>query len=708
MTTTGIENNYSKMIIKTYTFNKPNIVQELIEDAVYDNIIMQNTDLVGYPGQPGLPVYNARLLLPPKTKVDKINIHPGERILLGSGFNIKPIGESVPISMINITKLPKPNTDIYTLNNIFPDKSYTKFNTYSYRGYNIIILGLNPIQYIPSTGELYYFKEISISIQTTENEKTNLLLRNIRNDEINLLSKIDNPSNIIFYKKFNNILTSNKYELLILTSEELKNSFEPLKEFHNNENIRTEIKTLKDISFKIENISPEDIRDFIRDEYLKNGIEYLLIGGDTNVIPVKNLYLGNYLNTDYFGPSDLYYSCLDGTFNYDNDGRWGEPNDGENGEDVDLVAEVYVGRACVNNSSEVNNFIEKTINYIELDYNYNVSLLLGEELSSQPLTWGADYMDELINESSSNSYSTIGIPPEDYRIEKLYDRDSPNNIWSKFELINKLNNDVQIISHIGHTSYDFSMRLDKDDISLLNNAKPFFVYSQGCHSGGFDTDDCFAEYLTVKTRYGAFAGIWNARYGWFSLGGTNGASQRLHREFWDAVFGEEITNIGKANQDSKEDLLHIINYPYIRWCSYQLNLLGDPTLQFNNKNMDNKPPTDPLKPSKEKIEGIYHLKTVSLDSNGDDIYYKWDFGDGSYSNWIGPYRSHEEIEISYNWSKIGIYKVRVKARDEHRTESNWSDYLLVRVPLYNIDLDYSHNFIQQIINFLKECIIINK
>ena len=29
-------------------------------------------------------------------------------------------------------------------------------------------------------------------------------------------------------------------------------------------------------------------------------------------------------------PSDLYYSCLDGTYNYDGDDRWGEPTDGDN------------------------------------------------------------------------------------------------------------------------------------------------------------------------------------------------------------------------------------------------------------------------------------------------------------------------------------------------------------------------------------------
>ena len=66
----------------------------------------------------------------------------------------------------------------------------------------------------------------------------------------------------------------------------------------------------------------------------------------------------------------------------------------------------------------------------------------------------------------------------------------------------------------------------------------------------------------------------NARYGFFWSFSTDGDSQRYNREFWDAVFGENITEIGRANQDSKEDNLYIINRSTMRWCYYQLNLFG--------------------------------------------------------------------------------------------------------------------------------------
>jgi hypothetical protein len=42
---------------------------------------------------------------------------------------------------------------------------------------------------------------------------------------------------------------------------------------------------------------------------------------------------------------------------------YGEPNDGPNGGEVDLMAEVYVGRAPVDSHRELSNFVSKTIGY---------------------------------------------------------------------------------------------------------------------------------------------------------------------------------------------------------------------------------------------------------------------------------------------------------------------------------------------------------
>jgi len=616
------EKNEINQIIKTYKFNKPLIEKYIINNTTYDKISIKNTTNLGNPGDPNLPKYGVKILIPPKTEVKEIEIIPGEKKYLGSGYNIEPIGESIPISMINYSEILEQNITIYNSNEIIPKKLFTNFDTHFFRGYSILTLTLNPVTYNPYYGDLFYYKELTVNIKIIEIEKTNMLFRNLIKDENKLINKIDNPNEIgLYFKNFENIFTKNNYDLLIITSEELKNIFESLKHIHDSENIRTEIKTLNDISLFPSLITPEDIREFIKNEYINNGIEYVLIGGDDNIIPSKQLFLGKYNNINYYGPSDLYYACLDGTYNYDGDSKWGESTDGENGGDVDLIAEVYVGRACVNTTSEANNFVYKTKNFIESNNKSNTVLMVAEKLSSKPKTWGGDYLDEIINESNNSGFKTIGFSKKDYNIETLYERDMPNNNWETEDIINKINDGVSIINHLGHSSLEYSMKLHNYDIYSLTNDEPFFVYSQGCTSGAFDYDNCIAEEFTVKTNNGAFAGIWNARFGWYALGSTNGASHRFHREFWDAIFGENINTIGKANQDSKEDLLFTINYFTSRWVYYQLNLLGDPTLSFNNTIND--PPNKPIKPIKEKTLDGYKFKTSSFDNEGDEIFYKW-------------------------------------------------------------------------------------
>jgi hypothetical protein len=374
------------------------------------------------------------------------------------------------------------------------------------------------------------------------------------------------------------------YDLLIITTDTLKSGFEPLKQAHDAMGVQTVIKTLTDIGGS----DLESIRNYIRNAYTNWGVNYVLIGGDNGIVPAPMLWVsGMDENTTYYEdtmPSDLYYACLDGPYNYNGNNKWGEPDDGTNGGDVDLIAEVYVGRACVDNTADVNNFVTKTVAYINKDSQnefFTRTYLAGEYLGDYGIaSYSGVYLDQLVNGSTDDGYTTVGIPSSAYTINKLYD--SPDYSWSASAIISIINSGVHIINHLGHANYVYDMKLSTNDVDALTNPsnRTCFIYSQGCMAGGFDNGDCIAEHFTVKTTHAAFAGIWNARYGFFWSYSTDGDSQRLHRQFWDAVFNEKISEIGRANHDSKEDNLPIIGRSCIRWCYYETNLFGDPSLKI--------------------------------------------------------------------------------------------------------------------------------
>jgi len=69
----------------------------------------------------------------------------------------------------------------------------------------------------------------------------------------------------------------------------------------------------------------------------------------------------------------------------------------------------------------------------------------------------------------------------------------------------------------------------------------------------------------------------------------------------------------------------------------------------------------------------YTFSTNTTDPEGDQIYYKFDWGNGEKSEWIGPYNSGDIGSASYIWQEGGDYEVRAKAKDIHNKESNWSE-----------------------------------
>ncbi len=87
----------------------------------------------------------------------------------------------------------------------------------------------------------------------------------------------------------------------------------------------------------------------------------------------------------------------------------------------------------------------------------------------------------------------------------------------------------------------------------------------------------------------------------------------------------------------------------------------------------NLPPTDldVDGPTSGRINIDYNYTVSAVDPDGDDIYYYVDWGDGTDTGWVGPYKSSEIVVFSHSWSARGFYSVKVKAKDIYDAESNW-------------------------------------
>ena len=98
---------------------------------------------------------------------------------------------------------------------------------------------------------------------------------------------------------------------------------------------------------------------------------------------------------------------------------------------------------------------------------------------------------------------------------------------------------------------------------------------------------------------------------------------------------------------------------------------------------ENQRPNKPSKPTGQKRGKPgkeYTFSSTATEPDSEQLYYAWDWGDGNYSYWLGPYSSGEISKATYSWKKEGNYKVRVKGKDVHGGESDWSDSLTVTMP----------------------------
>jgi hypothetical protein len=276
-------------------------------------------------------------------------------------------------------------------------------------------------------------------------------------------------------------------------------------------------------------------------------------------------------------PTDLYFACLDGSWNHDGDGIWGEPTDGETGGDVDLLAEVCVGRVPVETAAEVTNFVARCLSTGQASASRFGACFAGEFLDSAGAQ-GGDALDTLMP-LFDNSFCPVSW---------LDDRPLAAAAWSASDALAALNRSPLLAAHFGHGAdygYDTTaMRLTTANLDALTNAQPFLLYSTACNAGAFDNlfgmADCIAEELVKRNAHGAFAVLANAREGWYDSNHEERYSGEFQKRFFDRILSDCQTRIGDAHQLAKQDLLGSVessgsNMPY-RWCLFGITLFGDP------------------------------------------------------------------------------------------------------------------------------------
>lgn len=421
---------------------------------------------------------------------------------------------------------------------------------------------------------------------------------------------------------------SNGYDYVIITTDDLKDSLTDFKNWKEELGYSVNITT---VSWIYDNYlgkdEPEKIRNFLIDKYDDWGINFVLIVGSLDSVPIRYCYAdpSNHKIYQWIIPTDYYYADLTGNWDTDGDGYYGEgvnfskvPPD--NWDDkVDFNAEVYVGRIPIDNATVVQAICNKTITYEQSSDSWKEKVLLlgaftdiyqGEikDIYSVDNGYFMDMLKSSIFEPNNLQVTTLyekeGLQPSPLTCDEPLNETNVlkywqegygivcwgghGDAWGAVRTVWKYDDGdgVPSGSEIERTSF---IRIE--NAKLLDNSKPTIVFSTSCLNAEpdrFTRDDNLGSALM---KNGAIIFIGSSRETWVGaskdyLQPVNWTGANAICQYFFTYLIEENQTCGQALYNSKMYCFESNLYNSLQ-VMYGLNLYGDPSLKIQNENIKN-------------------------------------------------------------------------------------------------------------------------
>ncbi|MDZ4803995.1 MAG: C25 family cysteine peptidase [Candidatus Eisenbacteria bacterium] len=403
-----------------------------------------------------------------------------------------------------------------------------------------------------------------------------------RRDVIRPLDSAATP----FSPRFRPSVDGSPVEMVIITSEALEPYFTPLAVWKTERGIPTVVRSTEWIRANYPNAVDlaSTIRRFIADAASRWGTEYVLLAGGSEIIPVR------YGKSLYFGgediPADMYYQCLDGTWNSDGDAFFGEGYNSSliTGDGCDLFPEVWLGRAAVSDSTTAQTFVSKNLTY-ERDPAPGYltrAMMMAEVLFPQHYSTG----DSIVYDGAYVAEQALSRFPPSFTLSRYYENFPPYAPLgalpeTKTAVVDAVNSGYGIIQHVGHGYINTmavgidGLTLGNPDVAAFSNGPRYsLLYSINCTSAAFDFN-CIGEEWLENATGGAVANVGSTR---FDFPGTGTEYQN---EFYRVLFGAPVPSLGEAFAGSKIPFIaESTSDSEHRWTQFAQVLLGDPSLRI--------------------------------------------------------------------------------------------------------------------------------
>jgi len=678
----------------------------------FSEIVMDEFGYTSSIGQPKLPAKTFLIGLPPEAKVINVEIIKKEQENLGC-HKIEPFQY---LNWDN-TKIDELEENSYA-KSTFPENVIEYYGVGKLGKYSYARLGFYPIIYNLDNNELLLYKSLTLKIKySMKKDYSNEQILSQNNDKVALKTIINFPSIKSFYSDTSSKIISNynNPNFIVITKDENVDALQSFKQWK--ESIGHSVKIVT-TSWIYNNYNgrdePEKIRNFIKSEYEKYFIKYVLIVGSHNSIPMRYFnIMGGDPESQYYKdrpdmivPTDYYYCDLDQDWNKDNDEYFGEEYQDEI-QNIAFSPEVFVGRIPLDSSDEIKNACNKIKDFESSNEEWkNKALLLGTILSyhneggmASDRTDTAILMNQIENNilkpsnyETTTMYEKEGMAPSEYDCDIPLTRENALNEWKKgYGLVSWsahgsgtritrrvwANDDGNLTKLPDYEEIERPTLFDNFDYLYLNEDISSIVFSCSCRNSYPEVTNNLGKTL-IKNGAVGFIGATRSVYypgNWDDV--NDGGAMYIDYQFFNNLV-KEGQSCGEAIHYSKysfrEKYCHSTSggsyLTYLNIVAY--NLYGDPSIFLESFR-----PEKPIGPT-NGIPGIeYTYRTRYNCPDESQIYFWWDWGDGTNSGWLGPYNSGEYCEATHEWDFRRTYHIKVKAKDFNDDETPWSENLQV-------------------------------
>jgi len=581
---------------------------------------IQMTDFgnLSVPGKPLLPAKVYMIALPPGAEVIDVNITGMNATELPGKHRITPAALMLPsdhrkdLVEQSIREWQENFDIIYSSDQAYPPQVGEYLGNGGLRKYSFIRIAFFPFSYQPKSGRLIFYSSAEVSINyhqpLSESPKTHKMkqaLSDTKADELASKLFINHSEAQQWYlpeSKEDGI--SQTYDYIIITTDALQSSVITLKSWKQSIGFSPNVITTSWINSSYSGIDlPEKIRNFLKDKLYEWGIEYVLLAGDLNDVPMRNCYPESN-NSSEKTPTDYYYADLTGEWNSDHDNYYGEYGQ----DNVDFIPEVYVGRIPWSDPTIVNNICQKIITFEgDMGSWKNNALLLGaisnydfEDYKDYSKTDGAELMREMISNllggwNYTTMYEKAGLDPSSYNCNYPLTRTNVISNWSShsYGIVNWKAHGSRYEAWRKYWDWDdgdgvpetespdemkWEYFISTSDVSALDDTYPSILFACSCENGWPESNN-LAKMLLKQGTVSTIAGT---RVSWYSVGWKNkddGGNASIDYYFFHYLI-KDNQKVGDALFNSK--LYYFNNFFWWGWQSQQnmftFCLYGDPAL----------------------------------------------------------------------------------------------------------------------------------